>query len=260
MVFICVWLVTWEVDRICGDLASSKFALGYRTADLRTISWQIHANTRTFVDRQTDRQTRARALCRITHTRTHTQTYTTHTHTQTYTHTHNHTITHARELTDSLTHTRARAHTHTHTHTLKHTVTHTHLHTHKHTNTHTITHTRARAHAITRARNQTHTHTHSHTHLGRGFGLKWSERRVGTPTIQVWSLAGTASVHLDVYSQRHEHFRMDMCAIEKFLFHFIFRLHQCRKLQHLTVHAIHPLYKHATLETETTSDTESYAR
>jgi hypothetical protein len=47
-----------------------------------------------------------------------------------------------------------------------------------------------------------------------------SERRVGTPAIQVRSSARTASIHLDVHPQRREHFRVDVCAIQKFLFHF----------------------------------------
>jgi hypothetical protein len=60
--------------------------------------------------------------------------------------------------------------------------------------------------------------THKDTQVkGQEYGL---ERRVGMPAIQVRSSAGTASIHLDVqvYPLRHEHFQMDMCAIQKFLF------------------------------------------
>jgi hypothetical protein len=39
--------------------------------------------------------------------------------------------------------------------------------------------------------------------------------------IQIRSSAGTASTHLDVYPLRHEHLWMDMCTMQKFLFHFI---------------------------------------
>jgi hypothetical protein len=48
----------------------------------------------------------------------------------------------------------------------------------------------------------------------------WSERRVGMLAIRVRSSVGIASILLDVYPQRREHFRVDMCAIQKFLFHF----------------------------------------
>jgi hypothetical protein len=56
--------------------------------------------------------------------------------------------------------------------------------------------------------------------------------------IQVRSVAGTASIHLDVYvyPQRREHFGMDMCAIQKFLFRLISKI-KFSALHHPLVHA-----------------------
>jgi hypothetical protein len=57
---------------------------------------------------------------------------------------------------------------------------------------------------------------HVEVGVGRGFVL------VVRAAVQVRSSVGTASIHLDVYPQRREHFRVDMCAKQKFLFYFYF--------------------------------------
>jgi hypothetical protein len=60
-----------------------------------------------------------------------------------------------------------------------------------------------------------------HRCTGRGFGLV--VRAAGWHISDPGSiLSGMASIHLDVYPQRREHFWVDMCAIQKFLFHFFF--------------------------------------
>jgi hypothetical protein len=64
--------------------------------------------------------------------------------------------------------------------------------------------------------------------LRGGDHVLWSEWRVDTPAIQARSSAGTASIHLDVYSQRREHFRV---YIQKFSFHFFLFTLALRRFQ-----------------------------